>query len=83
MLKNMEKDFYLKIYVFLLLAATIPATSYECVNVKDLLACWDWSKLQEVQLHRRGCIQHNHQIPLKGDEVIEEFAICHPRKLLL
>ena len=39
MLKNMKKDLYLKIYLLLLLAATIPATSYECVNVKDLLAC--------------------------------------------
>ena len=28
-------------------------------------------------------MQYNHQIPLEADEVIEEFAIRHPRKLLL
>ena len=85
-LKNMEKDLYPNIYVLLVLAATIPVTSCECersISMLRLIKTPLRSTMSQERLNGLAMMQYNHHIPLEADEVIEEFAICHPQKLLL
>ena len=85
-LKNMEKDLYPNIHVLLVLAATVPVTSCECERSFSMLRLIKTSlrsTMTQERLNGLAMIQCNHHIPLEADEVVEEFAIRHPRKLLL
>ena len=85
-LKNMEKDLYPNIHVLLVLAATVPVTSCECERSFSMLRLIKTSlrsTMTQERLNGLAMIQYNHHIPLEADEVVEEFAIRHPRKLLL
>ena len=85
-LKSMEKDLYPNVYVLLVLAATIPVTSCECersISMLRLIKTPLRSTMTQERLNGLAMMQYNHHIPLEADEVIEEFAIRHPRKLLL
>ena len=79
-LKSMEKDLYPNTHVLLLLAATISVTSFSMLR---LIRTPLRSTMTQERLNGLAMMQYNHQIPLEADEVIEEFAICHPGKLLL
>ena len=39
--------------------------------------------MTQEKLNGLATMQYGHQIPLKADELIEEFTIRHPPKLLL
>ena len=82
-LKNTEKDLYPNIHVLLLLAATIPGTSYECERFISNAEIDQNSFEKYNDPGEAKWISHDHQIPLKADELIEEFTIRHPPKLLL
>ena len=83
-LKSMEKDLYPNVYVLLVLAATIPVTSCECersISMLRLIKTPLRRTMTQERLNGLAMMQYNHHIPLEADEVIEKFAIRHPRKL--
>jgi len=41
------------------------------------------STMTQERLNGLAMMQYNRHIPVDADEVVEEFAICQPRKLLL
>ena len=76
-LKNIGKDVYPNVHVLLFLATTIPVTSCKCarsISMLRLIKTPLRSTMTQERLNGLAMIQYNHQIPLKTDEVIEEFA---------
>ena len=69
-----------------MLAATIPVTSCECersISMLRLIKTPLRSTMTQERLNGLAMMQYNRHIPVDADEVVEEFAICQPRKLLL
>jgi len=84
-LQNADKDIYPNVYVLLVLAATIPVTSCECersISMLRLVKTPLRSTMTQERLNGLAMMQYNRNIPIDVDEVVEQFAIRQPRKLL-
>ena len=85
-LKQDNKDLYPNIYTLMALAATVPVASCKCersISMLQLIKTSLRSTMTQGRLNRLAIMQYHHQVPLEANEVVEEFSIRQPRKLLL
>lgn len=77
-LPHADKDYFPNIRSLMLIMITIPITSCECERlVKSTLI------MTEERLNGLCLMQYYHDINLDPDEVVSEFAHCHPRRMEL
>ena len=85
-LKYTDKDMYPNIYTLIIIMATLPITSCECERSISMLRCIKTSlrsTMGQGRLNGLAMLQYNRHISLTADEVVQEFVVRHPRKLLL
>ena len=85
-LKYTDKDMYPHIYTLIIIMATLPVTSCECERSISMLRCIKTSlrsTMGQGRLNGLAMLQYNRHISLTADEVVQEFVVRHPRKLLL
>ena len=85
-LQYADKDFYPNISVLLRIMATIPVTSCECERSISLLGRIKTSLRSTMSQDRLNglAMLHCHQnVELTPEEVVQEFALRHPRRLIL
>ena len=85
-LKYTDKDMYPNIYTLIIIMATLPVTSCECERSISMLRCIKTSlrsTMGQGRLNGLAMLQYNRHISLTADEVVQEFVVRHPRKLLL
>ena len=81
-----DQDFFPNIHALLVLMATLPVTSCECERSISILGL-DKSPLRSTMAEDRpnglAMMQYHRDIALHVDEVVKEFSLRHPRRLLL
>lgn len=85
-LPHADYDYYPNIYTLLVILATLPVTSCECersISLLRLLKTPLCSTMTGERLNALALLQFHHDIPLSADEVVQEFAQRHPRRLLM
>ena len=81
-----DKDFFPNIRVLLTIMATVPATSCDCercISMLRLLKTPLRSRMSQDRLNALALIYKHRDIQLTPEEVVEEFAQSHPRRMLL
>ena len=85
-LEHTDKDIYPNIHALTIIMATLPVTSCECERSISMLRFIKSSlrnTMGQNRLNGLAMLYYNRHITLKSDEVVQEFAVRHPRKLLL
>ena len=81
-----DQDFYPNIHALLVLMATLPVTSCECersISMLRLVKSALRSTMAEDRLNGLAMMQYHRDVTLDVDEVVKEFSLRHPRRLLL
>ena len=84
-LNHTDKDMYPNIHAITIVIATLPVTSCECERSISMLRFIKSSlrnTMGQNRLNGLAMLYYNRHISLKPDEVVQEFAARHPRKLL-
>ena len=85
-LKYTDQDMYPNIYTLTIIMATLLVTSCECERSISMLRSIKSSlrsTMGQNRLNGLAMLYYNRHITLKSNEVVQEFAARHPRKLLL
>lgn len=83
-LPHVDQDYYPNIHTLFVIMATLPVTSCECersISLLRLVKSILRTTMCEDRLIGLALLQYHHDIPLDPEEVVEEFAQCHPRRL--
>lgn len=81
-----DQDFFPNIRMLFVLMTTAPVTSCECersISMLRLIKTSLRSTMTEDRLNGLAMLQYHRDVPLNADEVVEEFSVCHPCRLLL
>ena len=84
-LKHTDKDMYPNIYTLTIIMATLLVTSCECERSISMLRSIKSSlrsTMGQNRLNGLTMLYYNRHVTLKPDEVVQEFATRHPRKLI-
>ena len=85
-LAHADSDFYPNIQVLLRVMATLPVTSCECersISMLKLVKSPLRSSMRQDRLNGLAMLYYHRTVELTPEEVVEEFAHCHPRRMLL
>ena len=85
-LPHADKDYFPNIQSLMLLMITIPVTSCECersISLLRLVKSTLRTTMTEERLNGLCLMQYYHDIDLDPDEVVSEFARCHPKRMEL
>ena len=81
-----DQDFFPNIRMLFVLMTTAPVTSCECersISMLRLIKTSLRSTMTEDRLNGLAMLQYHRDVPLNADEVVKEFSVRHPRRLLL
>ena len=84
-LPHTDKDFF-NIHVLLNIMASLPVTSCECERSISMLRFIKTplrSTMGQQRLNGLALLYYHQDIDITPEEVVEEFACCHPRRMLL
>ena len=85
-LSHTDKDFFPNIHVLLNIMASLPVTSCECersISMLRLIKTPLRSTMGQQRLNGLALLYYHQDIDITPEEVVEEFACCHPRRMLL
>ena len=86
-LQYADKDFLPNIRVLLSIMATLPVTSCECERSISMLNLIFKNPLRSTmkqgRLNGLALLYNHRDVKLTPEEVVEEFSLCHPRRMLL
>ena len=85
-LPHADQDNFPNIRTLLLIMVTLPITSCECersISLLRLVKSTLRTTMSEDRLNGLVLMQYYHDIQLNPDEIVAEFAQCHPRRMEL
>ena len=85
-LKHADGNFFPNIQVLLKIMGTLPVTSYDCersISVLLLIKTPLRSIMGQVRLNGLAMLFCHRKIKIPPEQVVEEFARRHPRRMLL
>ena len=85
-LAHTDSDYFPNIHTLIVIMATLPVTSCECersISMLKLVKTALRSTMTENRLNGLAMRQYHRDIPVRADEVVQEFVHCHPRRLLI
>ncbi len=85
-LAHTDIDFFPNIHVLLRIMATLPVTSCECersISMLKLVKTPLRSSMGHDRLNGLAMLKYHRDVELTPEEVVHEFAILHPRRMLL
>ena len=86
-LPHTDRDFFPNIHVLLNIMASLPVTSSECecsISILRLIKhLFVYSTMGQQRLNGLALIYYHQDIDITPEEVVEKFACCHPRRMLL
>ena len=85
-LQYTDCDFFPNIRTLLLIMATLPVTSCECersFSMLKLLKTPLRSSMSQERLNGLAMLKYHRDIDINPEDVVTEFARCHPRRLEL
>ena len=81
-----DQDYFPNIHTLMLIMVTLPITSCECehsISLLQLVKSTLHTTMREDRLNGLALMQYYHDIQLNPDEIVAEFAQCHPRRMEL
>lgn len=85
-LAHTDGDIFPNIQVLLHIMATLPVTSCECersISMMRLVKSQLRTTMGQTRLNSLALLYYHHDIQLTPEEVVEEFACRHPRRMTL
>ena len=85
-LQHTDSDFFPNIEVLLKIMATLPVTTCECersISMLKLIKSPLRSSMGEERLNWLAMLYHHQNVQLTPEEVVDEFANRHPRRMIL
>ena len=85
-LPHVDKDYFPNIHTLMLIMATIPITSCECersFSLLRLVKSTSRTTMTEDRLNGLALMKFHQDIKLDPDDIVEEFARSHPRRMEL
>ena len=85
-LTHTDYDFFPNIHTLLCIMGTLPVTSCECecsISMLRLIKSPLRSTMGQERLNGLAMMCYHRDIDITPEEVVEEFARCHPRRMLL
>ena len=85
-LPHVDKDYFPNIHTLMLIMATIPITSCECersFSLLRLVKSTSCTTMTEDRLNGLALMKFHQDIKLDPDDIVEEFARSHPRRMEL
>ena len=85
-LAHTDKDFFPNIHVLLRIMATLPVTSCECersISMLKLVKSPLRSSMGQDRLNGLAMLKYHRDVELSPEEVVQEFALRHPRRMQL
>ena len=85
-LPHADPDYFPNIRTLMLIMITIPITSCECersISLLQLVKSTLRTTMSEERLNGLALTQYYHDIHLDPNEIVAEFARCHPRRMEL
>ena len=85
-LSHTDREYFPNIHTMLVIAVTLPITSCECersISALRFLKTCLRSTMSQERLNGLAMLQYHKDIHISPEEVVEEFAMRQPRKLLL
>ena len=85
-LAHTDSDFFPNIHVLLRIMATLPVTSCECersISMLKLVKSPLRSSMGQDRLNGLALLKYHRDVELSPEEAVQEFALRHPRRMLL
>lgn len=85
-LPHADQDYFPNIRTLMLIMVTLPVTSCECersISLLRLIKSTLLTTMSEDRLNALALMQYYHDIDINPDEIVAEFARCHPRRMEL
>ena len=82
-LEQTDPDFFPNMYTLFCIKGTLPVTSCECERSISMLKLIKVSTLGQECLNGLAMLYYHRSIKLTPEEVVDKFARCHTRRMLL